>query len=79
VALRGHWFHLKQETGSGVMFGNLTVSFGKSQIGSAAIPIRAACCQGRPHILWNPVRRRVYTWSDCLLGELAGWSPWNLV
>ncbi|PUU79716.1 hypothetical protein B9Z19DRAFT_978300, partial [Tuber borchii] len=73
VVLRGYWFHMTQETGSGVMVGNLTVSFRRSQIDSAAIPIRTPCCQ---------VRRRVYARSDCLLvlWELADWwIPWNLV
>ncbi|CAZ82354.1 unnamed protein product [Tuber melanosporum] len=62
VALREHWFHLTQETGSDMMVGNLTVLSGRSQIGSASIPIRIPCCQAH---------------SDYLLGELAGWSPWN--
>ncbi|PUU73193.1 hypothetical protein B9Z19DRAFT_1005611, partial [Tuber borchii] len=65
VHLREHWFHLTQETGSGVIVGNLTVLFRRSGVGSAVIPIRIPCCQ---------VRRRVYTRSDCLLGELAGWN-----
>ncbi|PUU78001.1 hypothetical protein B9Z19DRAFT_984549, partial [Tuber borchii] len=50
VALRGHWFHLTRETDSGVMVGNLTVSFGRSWIGSAAIPIWTPCCQVRCHV-----------------------------
>ncbi|PUU79408.1 hypothetical protein B9Z19DRAFT_979802 [Tuber borchii] len=70
VTLREHWFHLTQEMGSGVIVSNLTESSRRSRIGSAVIPVRIPCCQ---------VRRSVYARSDCLLGELAGWSPWNRV
>ncbi|PUU76846.1 hypothetical protein B9Z19DRAFT_892260, partial [Tuber borchii] len=73
VVLREHGFNLTQETGFGMMVGNLTVSPGMSRIGSAVILIRISCCQ----IPWNLVQRRVYAHSDYLLGELAGWSPWN--
>ncbi|PUU73719.1 hypothetical protein B9Z19DRAFT_1003272 [Tuber borchii] len=54
VALREHWFHLTQETGSGVMVGNLTMWSRRSWIGSAMIRIWIPCCQ---------VRCRVYSGS----------------
>ncbi|PUU77551.1 hypothetical protein B9Z19DRAFT_893216, partial [Tuber borchii] len=40
VALLEYWFHWIREIGFGVMVGNLTVSSGRSQIGSAVIPIQ---------------------------------------
>ncbi|PUU72125.1 hypothetical protein B9Z19DRAFT_1013318 [Tuber borchii] len=73
VALREYWFHLTEETDSGVMVSNLTVSSKRSRISSAVIPIRIPCYQ---------VRRRVYAHSDRLLvvREWADWwIPLNLV